>query len=270
MAQNGSVTATLNYVVDDGTPPEVYTYKPDPGVVPNTPKIDRQAMTITSVRDDIDQYRLDEQGFMFVSHRSALDNFWEPGAVEKTYYDEVAELVRAHTGASEVMIFDHNLRSREVARENTIARTPVKSVHNDYTETSGPQRIKDLKSEQAGDDRGRRYCFINVWKPITRVVEESPLAVCDAQSMVPDDFIPTALRYRDRDGEVYSVRHNPNHRWHYLPQMTPQDVLFLKCFDSSRDIKARFTAHSAFRDPTSPKGAKARESIEVRTVAFFD
>jgi hypothetical protein len=32
---------------------------------------------------------------------------------------------------------------------------------------------------------------------------------------------------------------------------------------------ARFTAHSAFDDPTSPADAPARESIEVRTLAFF-
>ncbi|MCH7707345.1 MAG: methyltransferase, partial [Myxococcales bacterium] len=32
----------------------------------------------------------------------------------------------------------------------------------------------------------------------------------------------------------------------------------------------RFTVHSAFEDPGTPPEAPARESIEVRTLAFFD
>jgi hypothetical protein len=35
------------------------------------------------------------------------------------------------------------------------------------------------------------------------------------------------------------------------------------------DGRARFTAHSAFDDPTTPAGAPDRESIEMRTFAFF-
>jgi hypothetical protein len=42
----------------------------------------------------------------------------------------------------------------------------------------------------------------------------------------------------------------------------------MKCFDSDEG-RARFTAHTAFDDPTSPAEAPARESIEVRTLAFF-
>jgi hypothetical protein len=46
--------------------------------------------------------------------------------------------------------------------------------------------------------------------------------------------------------------------------------MLLKCFDSAKDGRARFTAHSAFVDPDTPIDAPARESIEVRTLAFFD
>ena len=37
---------------------------------------------------------------------------------------------------------------------------------------------------------------------------------------------------------------------------------------SRRDV-ARFVAHSAFTDPTTPADAPPRESIEIRTIAFF-
>jgi hypothetical protein len=110
---------------------------------------------------------------------------------------------------------------------------------------------------------------INVWRPIRGPVQESPLAVCDARSIAPKDFIPTDLVYRDRKGEIYSVAFNPSHRWFYFPQMQTNEALLLKCYDSVDDGRARFTTHSAFTDPTSPPDAPARESIEARTLAFF-
>jgi hypothetical protein len=100
-------------------------------------------------------------------------------------------------------------------------------------------------------------------------VEETPLAVCDARSIAPTDLVPTDLRYPDRTGEVYSLAFNPAHRWFYFPRMQASEVMLLKCYDSAQDGRARFTAHGAFDDPNTPAGTPARESIEVRTLAFF-
>jgi hypothetical protein len=50
--------------------------------------------------------------------------------------------------------------------------------------------------------------------------------------------------------------------------MQADEAMLLKCYDSDPS-QARFTAHSAFDDPTSPAEAPARESVEVRTLAFF-
>ena len=36
-----------------------------------------------------------------------------------------------------------------------------------------------------------------------------------------------------------------------------------------KDGRARWTAHTAFDDPTTPPNARPRESIEIRTLAFF-
>ena len=113
-----------------------------------------------------------------------------------------------------------------------------------------------------------RFAVINVWKPIRGPVQESPLAVCDAQSIRPQDLVATDLRYKDRTGEIYSLTYSPDHRWFYFSSMRADEAMLLKCFDSATS-GARFTAHTAFDDPTSPADAPARESIEVRTLAFF-
>ena len=53
-----------------------------------------------------------------------------------------------------------------------------------------------------------------------------------------------------------------------FPQMTPDKVILLKTYDSDTS-RAQFVGHSAFKDPTSPPDATIRESVEIRTIAFF-
>ena len=52
--------------------------------------------------------------------------------------------------------------------------------------------------------------------------------------------------------------------------MTPTEALIFKVFDSIHDGRARFTAHTAFEDPSTPADAPPRESIEMRLLVFFD
>jgi hypothetical protein len=52
--------------------------------------------------------------------------------------------------------------------------------------------------------------------------------------------------------------------------MSPDEAMLIKCFDSETDGRARFTPHCAFVDPRTTPDTPRRESIEVRTVAFFD
>ena len=77
------------------------------------------------------------------------------------------------------------------------------------------------------------------------------------------------LRYRDRDGEIFVMRHAPRHHWWYFSRMTPGHAILLKTYESETDGRARFIGHSAFDDPGTRPDAPMRESIEVRMMAFF-
>jgi hypothetical protein len=46
-------------------------------------------------------------------------------------------------------------------------------------------------------------------------------------------------------------------------------TLVFKVFDSEKDGRVRFTPHTSFDDPDSPADAPPRQSIEVRSLAFF-
>src|SRR5262249_9204696 len=81
------------------------------------------------------------------------------------------------------------------------------------------------------------------------------------------DFVPSDLVYRDRKGQTYRVKYNPMHRWFYSPRCGVDEAILIKCYDSAQD-DPRFTAHSAFENPTAPKDVLPRESFELRTLAF--
>ena len=110
--------------------------------------------------------------------------------------------------------------------------------------------------------------IINLWRPIRGPLQDAPLAVCDAGTVRFDELVGSDLVYPDRVGETYSVKYSPEHRWFYVPEMTADEILLLKCYDSETDGRARFAPHTAFVDPTTPAGAAPRESIELRTLVF--
>lgn len=265
------VVATLNYLDKSETAPRSYIEPPETGVEPRRPERSTHDMPIFDIRPVAGEIELDAEGFALTRHDSAVGDFYDEDEVRRVYYPEVEALVRAATGAAKVVVFDHNVRNTTKAEAGEAkTRRPVDYVHNDYTETSGPQRVRDLlEPAEAGELLTRRFAVINVWRPIRGPVQDKPLAVLDAQSMGPNDFVATDLVYRDRTGEIYSVHHRPTHRWYYVSEMQADEALLLKCYDSATDGRARFTAHSAFSNPQAPTDARPRESIEARTLVFF-
>lgn len=267
-----TVRGRLNFLAATDDKPQTHIGAPDKGRLPTRPQTARHEVDICDIRSDIGGLSLDVQGLAVINHQTSTKDFYDEGKVAQVYYPEVEALVKTVTGASCAHVFDHNVRNETRANAGADnAHKPVKYVHNDYTVKSGPQRLQELlAAEEAGIALKGRFAFINVWRPIVGPVLDTPLAVCDARSMSEDDFVATDLVYGNRTGEVYSVRHNPRQRWYYVSKMQVDEVLFLKCYDSQTDGRARFTAHSAFRDPDCPPGSAPRESIEVRTIAIFD
>lgn len=263
------VDALLNYLDPSSEKPTNYMYRPPEGVPVRTGKYVTHSMPIYNARAIVGDLSLDRQGFALVHQHSAVTNFYDDAEVRAVYYPEVERIVKEATGAVKVLAFDHNVRNRAKARSGEKGvQEPVRVAHNDYTLKSGPQRVRDLLPQEADQLLKNRFAVINVWRPISGPVQESPLAVCDAASMVQKDFVEQDLIYRERIGEVYSVGYNPKHRWFYFPKMQRDEILLLKCYDSD-PTRTRFTAHTAFEDPTSPPDAPARESIEARTLVFF-
>ena len=226
------------------------------------------AVTISNGRGEA--LSLDANGFELVEHRTAMKNFFDPEELKSVYYPEVERLIRERAGASRVAAFDHTLRSGDEAeREERLIREPVLQAHNDYTEWSGPQRVREIMGDEAEALLARRFAIIQVWRPINQPIRSNPLAVADARSVDPQDLLVAERRYPHRVGQTYRVKYNPKHRWFYFPEMRREEAIVFKVYDSEKDGRARFTPHTSFVDPTTPPGAPPRQSIEARALAFF-
>lgn len=272
MTPTRSVRATLNYTVDNGRPPDYYFYEPDPGVELNPPGTDLKEVDIHDGWPEVHQLSVDREGFELHDFGAEFQQFDDDAAIKSRFYDQVIDFVKRHTGARRVVVFDHTIRKRlpaDLKAQTTVQRPAVLLVHSDYTVNSGPQRVRDILPDEADALLQRRVAFFNVWKPLRERVEELPLAMCDARTHDDADMLRMDLKYRERTGEIYVMRHSPRHRWLYFPRMEAHQALLLKTYDSETDGRARFMGHTAFEDPTTPPGAPKRESIEVRTMAFF-
>jgi hypothetical protein len=265
------IEAMLNYLNDSAEKPESYG-----GVSQEVAdrmrkgKYEEHRMKIYNGRAIAGQLSLQREGFILVDHATRMKDFYDEGEVRSVYYRETEELVKKACGAERVLVFDHTLRSADQAtREDKQISGPVRNAHNDYTEWSGPQRVRDLLPGEAEELLKHRFAVVQTWRPINRPVEREPLAIADGRSMGTKELIPSARIYPDRRGEVYHSTYNPEHVWYYFPNMQRNEALVFKTFDSEKDGRTRWTAHCAFDDPTSPPDAAPRESIETRTLAFF-
>jgi hypothetical protein len=265
-----TVEATVNYLLDTGETPYTYTGGPGSTEVKSGGDPDPHRVVIRNGRPAAGRFTLDGDGFRFVRHDTAVADFFDPDEVRRVYYPEMEALVKAESGASRVVVFDHTLRTADDAfREAHKIREPVRRVHNDYTEWSGPQRVRDVLPQEADALLARRFAIVQVWRPIRHPIETFPLAICDARSLRPEDLVVSERRYPNRIGQTYAITYNPGHRWFWFPRMRRNEAIVFKVYDSLHDGRARWTAHTAFDDPTSPPGARPRESIEIRTLAFF-
>lgn len=215
-----------------------------------------------------EEFKLDQHGFQLLATDIQHKRFDDDDIIRKHYYPEVETIVKKVSGAQTVFVFDHTVRRGQANSH----RKPAHHVHNDYTEATGMLRAKEMIGEDAlAAMKDRRMIQINVWKPIKGPVKRSPLAFCDAQSIQPENLIATEIHFTDTDhiGEIFALRKNQQQRWFYFSDMTEDEIVLIKGYDTLKDGVARFTPHTAFEYKDQDPQAPARESIETRTFAFY-
>ena len=266
------VEGVLNYLKRTTDKPRTYTFDPPQGGPRSNIVYEPHAVPIHDMRPVAEHMSLEREGFALVTHRSAVTDFYDEDELRRVYYPEAERLVAGATGGSRVVIFDHAVRRRipgQADWQPGAPRQPSTRIHGDYSVKSGPRRVRDIMGDEAETLLRHRFSIVNVWRPIRGPLRDSPLALCDANSVASEDLVAADLVYRDRSGENYVVTYRPSHRWFYVPEMREDEALLLKCYDSAEDGRARFVPHTAFTDPTAPADVLLRESIELRALVFY-
>jgi hypothetical protein len=262
--------ADIMYTVDSGEKLVNETFGPNKIRRRSRGAQEAKKVTIDDGRRLARELSLDRNGFMLVRHPTAMKDFFDSAELKRVYYSEMERLVRELTGAARTVMFDHTLRSGDEAeREARLIREPVLNAHNDYTEWSGPQRVRDLLPKEAESLLQKRLAIVQVWRAINQPIRSNPLALADARSVAVEDLLVSERRYPDRVGQTYRLKYNPAHRWFYFPELARDEAIVFKVYDSATDGRARFTPHTSFADPATPPGAPPRQSIEARVLAFF-
>ncbi|WP_193171485.1 CmcJ/NvfI family oxidoreductase [Nisaea nitritireducens] len=270
-----NVVAPLTFIVPQAEKPALYSAAFTGGAPDFRFAVEDHDVLVADMRPHAGSFTLDKEGFALRTVPTETADLYDDATVGTGYFDEIRSLLMEEFDASQVAIFDATRRSDggKGASNKDGNRGPAPRIHVDYTAKSGPQRARDVFGADAFDgllNSGARILQVNVWRPIRGPVQRSPLALADATSVKAADLVATDQVFPDRVGEIYHLSHDKDQRWYYVPEMTRDEVLLIKGWDSIEDGRAQFTPHSAFPLPTQTNDTPARESIEVRTFVVIE
>jgi hypothetical protein len=262
----GAIDAIIPYVVA-GETAIFYPGKREQSYWPT----EEHPVVIRDARAISDRLSLETNGFLLLNRPTAVTEF-TPENIRQVYYPEIEALVKEITGATRVLIFGDIVRSDAAGTPDS--RLPARGAHVDYDEPT----VQWWTRQEVGDQEAERllkhrHVLINLWRPIT-TVEKSPLALCDASTVQRGDLNRSEVRggLDDPGRETmcgFNLQHSERHRWYYVPRMRPDEIFAFKLCDSDTG-RVQWTGHTAFDDPTSAPDAKPRQSIEIRTISFFE
>ncbi|KAL1888688.1 hypothetical protein Sste5346_009393 [Sporothrix stenoceras] len=270
------------------------------GVEVNTGSYGPYPTTIRDGREIRDHFSLDKHGFRLLDAPTAIDDFHDTAEVEAKYKEEVHDYVKKEYNADFVVVNNWMLRTsaaivpKPAAAKDANGGKPYRhygglqpaagEVHVDTEPSRQLAAAQAIYSKERPNGPGfKRFIISSFWRTFTPPPQECPLAVCDARSVRDDEGTPNVLWIVDKipegddmfapmddDKQLAAAifRHNPDHRWWYFSRMARDEALLFKFHDSDRSVGWR-TPHTAFWD-SSLEGANVRESIETRSISFFE
>jgi hypothetical protein len=287
-----TVQGVINYVAPDSLINRRFVV---PGNEHNTGRFEPHTVTIRDGRQVKARIGLDSHGFVLAERPSAVVDFDDKAEVDRLYPDEVAESVRALTGATRVAVMGWVLRtSGEIAEQGKrrrkfdmhgMTQPPASDAHVDMTPDRAARMARGLYERHFPDGKGySRFIASSLWRAYSDPPQDWPLAICEGPSVRADEGVPNTMFVRDQlpsEAEMLGempgedqvpaaaiFHHSPAHRWWYFSNMTRDEVIMLKFHDSDQ-TRAWRTPHTAFLDPSFPD-ANTRRSIECRSVAYFE
>jgi len=263
-----------------------------PGAEMNTGTYELHPMKVHDGRNIRDKFNLDTHGFVLADYESAVTDFRDKEQVDNIYSQEVIDIVKQLTGADHAVSRGWMIRtSGDLPKREVVGYThqggvqpPAADAHVDFIPETAERIARQTFKDNFPDEKPySRFIASSLWRTFSEPPQDWPLALCDGGTVGPDEGTPNSLvivdelpnretmlaPLPDEDLAIKAAvfRHNPDHLWWYFSNMNRDEVILLKFHDSD-ETKACRVPHTAFHDPSFPD-ANPRESIEVRTIAYF-
>lgn len=253
-----------------------------PGAEYNTGVYDFYPATIRNARLRETAPSLDADGFCLASHTTQISDFADSGQL-KSYPAEVEAVARQLTGCDFIHPMGGQLRSPVIDASGI--QPPAAEAHVDFNTPTANKIAQIFYDKQRPDGPGfdRFICF-SLWRALSPAPQNWPLALCEGPSVGEEDsisnykvdvdaipsgadlFAPIAGEQEMLAATIF--KYSPGHRWWYFPDMTRDEVIFIKFHDSDHS-RAWRSPHTAFHDTSRPD-AQVRKSFEFRAIAYFE
>lgn len=162
----------------------------------------------------------------------------------------------------------------------TTAAADIISVEDGILSSNPNVSLREVYSAVPG---ARRWAMYSVWRPL-KPVKRDTLALLDQRSMSEEDYIPVGIKTpclgrageeanKSRVAEGYVAKYNEGHKWFWIDEQKPEEVLVIGLFDSNMEAKgwkgARGTLHSSVDLVGEEEGSEPRESLELRCFVYL-
>ena len=235
-------------------------------------------VTIHDLRGKEKSVNLDIAGFEVIKYSGSIQEEFEKNSeAQRTYFEEIGDLLKKRLGASRVIICHHAFRARSLPLTdeqcNDTYRNPVFYPHVDADPITAQKWVDDCLGKEDEKARKNRIQMINVWRPLgANPITNKPLTICDYSSIdVNKDIYPLKIRRTNHHAIAYTITPNAQdaHGWYYLSEMRPDEMFIFKNFDSKPDV-AQFAIHTAFNNDSPPTTNLDQRSLELRCLIFYD
>ena len=227
-------------------------------------------------------FTLDEHGFCLGHHRSEITDWEHNYQADSAYARQVGEIAKTLSGADLVLPMGGMVRSSGAT--SAVIQPPAAEAHVDFTQSCAERIARSMYTKACPDGPGYdRFIAFSLWRVLSPPPQDMPLALCDGRSVRDDEGTPNTkvdvaeipvgdalfapIEGEDTMAAATIFHYSPNHRWWYFPDMTPDEVIFIKLYDSDHR-RAWRCPHTAFRDSTRAD-ARQRRSMEFRAIAYF-
>jgi hypothetical protein len=219
---------------------------------------------------------LDREGFLLADHPCPLTPDADLASEAAAYLASVAEFLKQMSGAELVLAQGTGLLKRHAERAKVEgAIGPSRWAHMDYTEYAANKWIEWIEGWQDVQLRQYpRFAIFQTWRCISPPPQDNTLVLCDASSIKQEECIVFDACLRtpyDAPGNQFEsqlCRYDAGQRWYYFPNLTRDELIIFKAYDSDHNRWAQ-ALHNSADIPGLPEDAAPRVSVEARFFAFF-